>query len=367
MRSIIQNLLLHYYKSPQYLILFTSNRCWSHCAHCWYNESWKKEKKIVEDLSFDEICKIAKSIEKLAFLSLTGGEAFLRDDIVEIAHLFVLNVKLGRYQIPTAGFDTDMIVEKTEKLLKINPYTPFRVDVSLDGTEGTHDEIRKLKGCFTHAIDTIHALNKMKMKYPHFDVGVITTVTSTNQNEIFEISKIVEQYHPDGEWMVNVVRGKPREPDAVNIDIENYKLAHQLIEKRIGNNTYKGHSGHFSARWLSAKNIVRRKMIYEILKKKKQKIFCSAGNLGGVIYNDGSVYPCEMIDESFGNLRDFDYNLTLLWNSENAKKFRIALKRGECMCTQECFLSLNLILQPRYWPGIIAERIRLQLHSMEKN
>ena len=50
--------------------------------------------------------------------------------------------RLSRYQIPTSGFDTDKITRDTESLLKRLPAIPFRVDVSLDGPEGIHDEIR---------------------------------------------------------------------------------------------------------------------------------------------------------------------------------------------------------------------------------
>jgi len=363
MISLIQNLLLHYFKTPQYLILFTHGKCWSRCSHCWFNESWKNEHNISQELTFNEFELLARSIEKLSFLSLTGGEAFLREDIVEIAHLFASEVKLNRYQIPTSGFDTDLILKKTEQLLKINRSIPFRVDISLDGTKETHDRIRNLNGCFSNALTTIKTLTTLKKRYPYFDVGVITTISNENQHEIKEIAAIIEQNHLQGEWMVNIVRGKPRDPSAAQVNPENYDLAAQLIKQRIRNNTYTGHSGHFSAPWLSAKNIVRRKLISSILHNKINHILCSAGVLGGVIYNNGDVYPCEMVNQSFGNLREFDYNLRKVWHSDKAEKFRSSLKSGKCICTQECFLSLNIMLHPVYWPEVIVERIRLHLHS----
>jgi MoaA/NifB/PqqE/SkfB family radical SAM enzyme len=363
MVSLIQNLLLHYFKTPQYLILFTHGKCWSRCSHCWYNDTWKNEHNISGELTFNEFEKLAQSIDKLSFLSLTGGEAFLREDIVEIARLFASEVQLKRYQIPTSGFGTDLIIKKTEQLLNSNRSIPFRVDVSLDGTQETHDRIRNLKGCFSNALTTIKALTALKKCYPHFDVGVITTISNENQHEIKEIAAIIEKYHLHGEWMVNIVRGKPRDPSVVQVDPENYDLAAQLIKQRIRHNSYTGHSGHFSAPWLSAKNIVRRKLISSILHNKTDHLMCSAGALGGVIYNNGDVYPCEMVNQSFGNLRDFNYDLQKVWYSDTAEKFRSSLKNGNCICTQECFLSLNVMLEPAYWPEIIVERIRLHLHS----
>jgi radical SAM protein with 4Fe4S-binding SPASM domain len=160
----------------------------------------------------------------------------------------------------------------------------------------------------------------------------------------------------------NIIRGNPRNPTVKNVAIENYKLAHDLIEERIRNKKYSGHSGHRFASWLSAKNATRRKVICSIMQGKFKTGHCAAGILGGVIYNDGSVYPCEMLDDSLGNIKDFDCNLKKIWNSEKAIAIRTFIRTRKCMCTQECFLSINLATQPTYWLDIIKERIRLFLN-----
>jgi|WetSurMetagenome_2_1015567.scaffolds.fasta_scaffold91009_2 radical SAM protein with 4Fe4S-binding SPASM domain len=361
MQALLYRLLLKHYKTPQYLILFVNRNCWCKCAHCWYNETWKEKHLPREDLTFAELEKIADSVDQLRFLSLTGGEAFGRSDIVEIAHMFALKIKLKRYQIPTSGFNTDLVLTKTEKLLAENSNIPFRVDVSLDGTETTHDHIRANRGSYAHAINTIKALNAIKKRCSFFDVGVITTISGENQQEIAAISRIVETINPFGEWMVNIVRGDPRDSAVKTVALENYTLAHNLIEERINNKKYSGHSGHRFASWLSAKNAVRRKVIINVLQGKHKSGNCAAGILGGVIYNDGSVYPCETLDDSFGNVKDYDCNLEKTWNSSKASALRTLIQTQKCMCTQECFLSINLATQPNYWPGIIKERIRLLL------
>jgi MoaA/NifB/PqqE/SkfB family radical SAM enzyme len=202
MQNILYKILLNYYKTPQYLILFVSRNCWCRCAHCWYNETWKGKHLQQDGLDFKELEKIALSIDQLRFITFTGGEAFGRSDIVELAHMFVLKTKVKRYQIPTSGFNTDLVVTKTEQLLSKNKDIPFRVDVSLDGTEAIHDLIRDKKGSYYHAVNTIRELNSIKKQCSYFDVGVITTISGENQHEIAEISKIVETINPTGEWMV---------------------------------------------------------------------------------------------------------------------------------------------------------------------
>ena len=113
MQKLLYRSLLNYYSTPQYLILFVNRNCWCRCSHCWYNETWKEKYLQQGDLAFAELEKIAASIDRLGFLSLAGGEAFGRSDIVEIAHMFALKTKLKRYQIPTSGFNTDLVCTKT--------------------------------------------------------------------------------------------------------------------------------------------------------------------------------------------------------------------------------------------------------------
>lgn len=374
-------------KTPQYIILFVSDSCWMKCRHCWFSEEWKENNLthkienhssdlIANDignnsglfssapnsydrLSFDEIEKIAQSIKYLSFLSLTGGEAFLRKDIVEIIKMLSTTTKLKRYQIPTSGFKTDMIVRKTEKILSSVPNIPFRVDVSLDGTRETHNYIRNIEGGFDQVINTVRELNKLKQKYSNFDVGVITTISHYNQNEIDDIAKIAFEANNYKEWMVNITRGEPRDTSSIKVDPQNYMHAHELIENEINKQNIQGHTGHTGSLWLSAKNAVRRTIIHDMITGDVRGGGCAAGSLSGVIYSDGEVMPCELLEKSIGNIRDFDYNLEKLWNSKKGDDIRDFIQDTECSCTQECNLSTNILIQPRHWPALAKERVRI--------
>ena len=358
-------------RTPQYLILFLSDFCWMKCQHCWFNEEWKQKNLRSDTLQFDELSRIAHSIDRILFLSLTGGEAFARHDVVDIVEMFGRTTKMSRYQIPTSGFQPDLIIRKAEEMLRKLPRTPFRVDVSLDGTEEVHEKVRRIKGGYGRLIQTVTGLNRLKRRYPHFDVGMITTISSYNQHQVKDIADIAARVNPGGEWMVNIVRGEVRDPLAGAVDPENYIHAHQLIRSRIERGEYNGHSGHRSAPWLTAKNATRRKLITRILQGRLAGGGCAAGALGGVIYSDGTVKPCEMLDQSLGNIRDFDYDLGALWNSSAADALRSWIQDTKCQCTQECFLSVSLMIQPQHWPDIIRERLRLvgcanNLHSRAK-
>lgn len=362
--KILTKALSRYFKTPQYLILYVTNDCWMNCKHCFYNKGFRDENKIQSSvLSLSEIEKIADSIKKILYLSITGGEPFLRTDIEEIIKLFTKKNKVSRYQMPTSGFNTSLIIEKTNNILMQNPKIPFRIHVSLDGNEEIHDKIRDKKGSYKNAVETIIGLNKLKKEYPNFDVSIATTVSNYNQNIIQEISEIVESIHPDGEWCINIIRGKPVDSEINKVIPENYSKAGEIISQRIKASTYKGYKGHISAKWLTAKNVVRRRIIRKILENNYKGGGCSAGSLGGVVYPDGSVFACELLNKCFGNLKDYNYNFPLLWNSKTADAIRNRIQDSKCLCTQECNLSTNFLIQPQLWPSLILERIKYSMNS----
>jgi radical SAM protein with 4Fe4S-binding SPASM domain len=358
--KLLTKAISRYFKSPQFLILYLTNECWMKCKHCFYNEEFRKTNKIKNEiLSLNELEKIADSINRILYLSLTGGEPFIREDLEEIIKLFTRSHKVFRYQMPTSGYKTSIIVEKTQRILKDNPRIPFRIHVSLDGNEDAHENIRSKKGSFNNAIETIIELNKLKKEFQYFDVSIVTTICSYNQDILNELGEIVKRIHHDGEWCINLIRGEPRNRNASVVDMENYSKVNELIDKRIKDGSYKGYSGHLTSKWLSAKNAARRKIIDRIQNNNYKGGGCSAGSIAGVIYPDGSVFPCELLDNAIGNLRDYDYNLPLLWNSEKADRIRNRIQDENCLCTHECNLSTNFLIQPRTWPALLHERMKL--------
>jgi MoaA/NifB/PqqE/SkfB family radical SAM enzyme len=233
------------------------------------------------------------------------------------------------------------------------------VDVSLDGPAAVHDDIRGVRGSFDRAVESISVLNELKTGHGNLDVGIITTVSARNQDCIGETADLVERIHPRGEWMVNVVRGDPREPEVAGVEPDRYFEAHRIIDRRMASGLYTGHGGHPGAGWLTAKNATRRKIIRRTLEGECRGGGCAAGCLGGVVHSEGTVMPCEMLDRPMGNLRDFDFDLGRMWNSPRADGIRDWIQESRCLCTQECFLSVSLLIQPRHWPDIVRERIRL--------
>jgi len=361
-RTVATELLARKYGAPPYLIIFVSDKCWMRCSHCWFSEDWKTAHHTRPFLSFDQYSRLADSA-RLHFVSFTGGEALRRDDIVELVTMMRRKSRITRYAIPTSGYLPDMIEDKTTQLLLRNPDTPFRLDVSLDGTAAIHDRIRRIDGGWARAVETIKRLNRLKIKYPHFDVGVITTVSRSNQDNVEEISQMIKSIHP-GEWMINVARGQSRDPRAIDVDLANYQRAAALADMSIGIGSSHRHRGTLMGPLLSAKNSVRRRIIADTIQGRRHGGGCAAGSLGGVIYADGAVHACELLDDKLGNLHDFDYDLTAIWQADAARKLRRHIQESRCQCTQECFLSVSMLIQPTAVAGMAGEIMKRGARSV---
>ena len=358
--STISNTIARSVKTPKYIILFLNDKCWMNCSHCWYNKEWKKNNLTEENLTYDQLEKMSHSIKSIEFLTMTGGEAILREDIVEIANMFVKNSGVKRYDIPTSGYDTDLIVNRTEQILRNNPNIPFRISVSLDGIGEVHDTIRNKTGAFNNACETIIQLDKLKQKYSNFNAGIITTISDKNQFQIDEIAEYLTHKLPICEWMINATRDTPSDSEAKRFSVQSYKKALENYSNYLNSANYaKYNESNPQIKLLVAKNKLRSKIIIDILEGNGKWCLCSAGNLIGVIFNDGAVRPCETLDLEFGNLHDYNYNLIELWNSKQADDVRRKIIESKCYCTHECFLSLSILMNPKFIIKLCKERLAL--------
>ena len=133
-------------KSPVTLIFFVTSRCNLRCSHCFY---WQEiNKSFDEELSIDEIQKISRSFSHPLYLSLTGGEPFLRKDLFEIIRVFHAGCGTREVGIATNGTLREATIQTVLSVLEKRLLENLSIQVSLDGLEATHDSIRGGNRCF---------------------------------------------------------------------------------------------------------------------------------------------------------------------------------------------------------------------------
>jgi len=325
---------------PEQITFFVTSKCNLACSHCFY---WKElNKKGKEELSLDEIIKISKNMEDFSFLSLTGGEPFLRDDLSQIANIFAKNNHVSRLSIPTNGLLTDKIVNSTKKILEANPDLRVIIKISLDGPEKDHDKIRGVKGCFKTAVKTYKKLKALKKSYPNLKVGTLTTISTLNQQSVGRLYDFIRNELKPDHVGLNLVRGKVRDGKIKKVNLKLYKDLYKRILADSSDSFFK----------LYKKAVFN--LITRIIDQNKFQTDCFAAILSGVLRPNGDVYPCELLSRKMGNLRDSGYNFKKIWLGKEAGKIRRRISKNKCFCRHECNLPLNIFFNLNYYPKLIS-------------
>jgi len=355
------NFLHHLHKSinkknqlPSYFIFFPTSRCNLSCSHCFYHDSLNKR---FNELSLEEIDSFTKTMDPLLTLVLTGGEPYLRHDLDQIVRIFYNNTRVPILNIPSNGWYLKKMDRQIRNMMNWCPELILNQMISLDGLEEDHDKIRmgSHKGSFKKAIETINYLKLLQKEFGRINIGIIITFTSENQNKIKETLKGIYEIAKPDNIAITLVRGDPKEKVNLNLNMNLYKEAVEYRNSLFYSHKMPGLKIFKGNKLATAGRVILNDMVQEIFETNKYQSPCFSANLSGVMYPEGQVYPCEILDRShmIGNIRDFNLNFKKLWFSRKAKEEVNFIRKTKCFCTHECFNQVNILFNPKYYPKLI--------------
>lgn len=349
---------------PIYLVYFVTDRCNARCKHCLFGDGTIYP-DVKKELTLDEIEKVTAKMGPLMFLLPTGGEPFLREDIGEIVAIFYRNTGVRNVGIPTNGSLTERVVSSVEKILESCPDIDLGIDVSLDAVGERHDKIRGVPGIFSKAVATYRELKLIEKKDPRLNVNIETTVSSFNDGFLNEnYDYFVNELKPTALFTL-LTRGKPSEPASLHFNIDRYLEYADRLEKGLLSGEISGYRHFPFAEFINAKRIIRHRLISRIARENRYFIPCQAGRLGAALFANGDVFPCELhTDMKLGNVRDYGYDFKRIWKSRKARETRRRIRRERCFCTYECFLTLNILFNPRFLPSLIFHWLRIKANRI---
>ncbi|MBL0225290.1 MAG: radical SAM protein [Geobacteraceae bacterium] len=154
------------------------------------------------ELSVNEWLDVLGSpaLSELKELDVTGGEPFLRDDLVQLL-LGIGRLKADRLPhlrsiaITTNGFLTQKILDEVNAV--ITPLEQAGISLvfacGMDAVGEVHDRIRNFTGGWNRLKTTIEGLKKIREQHPSLVIGIKTTVTRHNINELEKICQYAEE------------------------------------------------------------------------------------------------------------------------------------------------------------------------------
>ena len=312
-----------------------TNKCNARCKTCNVWRIYEKEPSLSKsELDAEEFARIFENIGKNAYwFTLSGGEPFIRKDIVEIYDALVHYCSPNIINIPTNATVPNRIEKKVREFLEIDNKSALIVNLSLDGVGSLHDEIRGVKGNFEALTSTYERLKALQPDFENFRVGVHTVVSIYNINHLADIYDFVRGLNPKPDSHIFEVAEERVELNTIGSEItpshKSFSKAFTPLRERIKSDYLKG---DFLSRITQSFRQEYYEMVEKILVERRQVIPCYAGFASCQISPYGDVWACCVLAQSLGNLRETNFDFYELWHSEKAKEIRASIKSGECYC-----------------------------------
>lgn len=152
-----------------------THRCNLSCPYCYVGKN-----KIKEELSKEDWIKIIKQIPRYSFVTLVGGEPFIREDFSEI--LFECSKRtFGKVNVVSNG-----VLLNDKIILDLIKSKMLLLSISLDGFRGNHDKNRNQKGIFEKIDKNLKNLNE-KRQNSRLMIDIKTIVLENNLEDILKL------------------------------------------------------------------------------------------------------------------------------------------------------------------------------------
>ena len=312
---------------PMKLNFVVTHRCNARCVMC---NIWKKAP--ANELTLDEIGRFFSRSNGFSWVDISGGEIFLRDDLVDVFGVVLSNCRnLYLLHFATNGLLTSNIIASVEKIIKLRP-PKLLVTVSLDAHRDLHDKIRGVSGGYDKAVKTFKELRRFNG--PSFKVFLGMTLIEDNYREVENSFAAFKKDIPglkDDDLHINIVQQSGHYYDNIGIASPDPDMLYGVIRSiRAGRRCAPLSAvGYLEKRYLE--------LAETFLKTKRCPQECQALSASCFMDPGGNVYPCNTYDEIIGNIRDFGYDLKKLLASGKAVKLRREISEGICpQCWTPC-------------------------------
>ncbi|MEK7644081.1 MAG: radical SAM protein [Patescibacteria group bacterium] len=273
--------------------------CNSKCIMCdiWQNKSYP-------EIPAEEYRKLPPSLRDI---NISGGETFLRRDIVEVIRIVRATCPRARIVISTNGFMPEFIESQMKKILAIDPN--IGVAVSLDGVGEMHETIRRFPDAYNKSINTLERLKKLGMT----NLRLAFTIVREN---VTHFSKVYDEARKRGvQFTHSFAQGSDiyfggshydNHPDAAELK----KQYEYIISQELKSWNLK--------RWARAFYAFS---MYKFITNKKQELSNDPGSKFFFLTSDGIVYPSVVHGYPMGKITEV-VDWGDLWQSAEARAAR---------------------------------------------
>lgn len=194
---------------PIYAVWEVTLACDLACRHCGSRAGNARS----DELSTEECLDLVRQMAALGVMEVTliGGEAYLRDDWIEIVREIRKNGMSATMTTGGRGMTAERAKAGKEAGLE-------SVSVSIDGNEATHDRLRGVKGSYRAAFEAMDNLRRAGVK--------VSTNTQINRLTLPELPELLEALaaHGGHSWQLQLTVPMGRAADEPDVLFQPYDM-----------------------------------------------------------------------------------------------------------------------------------------------
>jgi MoaA/NifB/PqqE/SkfB family radical SAM enzyme len=278
-------------------------------------------------------------------VNLTGGEALLRPDIVEVTRAIHEATGRPRIILATNGFRTERTLETIARIRRHVP--ALGIAVSVDGDERTHDRMRGVPHAWRRALATLRGLRDQGVQ----DIRIGFTATPENIDQLLPVYRLAREL--GAEFAATLAQNstvyyateenRPVSPDEVA------RHFGALVRERLRSSAPKD--------WLRA---YFDDGVIHFARTGARLAACDAANGFFYLSPTGDVYPCLTLPRVLGNIRDTPFEV--IWRGTQADRIREETRQCR-RCWMMCTARTELKRRPVAIAGWLA---RAQARSLAR-
>jgi MoaA/NifB/PqqE/SkfB family radical SAM enzyme len=194
---------------PAGLVYEATMRCNLHCEFCYVGTLLNIEGEWREELPLEVLRRAFPEAEGLQ-VSLTGGEIFMRKDILGVMEVFREKQYVCGYLTTNGTILTD---ERAEALAELARQGFLKhISVSIDGPNELHDKARGVKGTFERTSAGLRRLQAAaKRKHAPLRVSVNTTVAHETLDALHQMVDVAAELGVDAIGLNHLMYSTPDE------------------------------------------------------------------------------------------------------------------------------------------------------------
>ena len=196
---------------PSGLVYEATMRCNLHCEFCYVGDLLNVEGEWRQELPLDILQRAFPDQDGLQ-VSLTGGEIFMRKDILDVMGVFRDKGYVCGYLTTNGTIISD---ERAEALADLAAGGFLKhISVSIDGPGDLHDRARGVKGTFQRTAEGLRRLQAAAdRKRAPLRVSINTTVAHETLDSLTEMVEVAEELGVDAIGLNHLMFSTPAEVD----------------------------------------------------------------------------------------------------------------------------------------------------------